>query len=88
MLDRILAFSIAHRWLVVLLTVAAAGFGAVALSQLPIDAVPDITNQQVQINASAPALSPHEIEKQVTFAIETGLAGIPGLQSTRSFSRS
>jgi cobalt-zinc-cadmium resistance protein CzcA len=87
MLDRILAFSIAHRVLVVLLTLAAAGFGAVALWQLPIDAVPDITNQQVQINASAPALSPNEIEKQVTFVIETGLAGIPGLQSTRSFSR-
>ncbi|MDX2168046.1 MAG: CusA/CzcA family heavy metal efflux RND transporter [Deltaproteobacteria bacterium] len=87
MLDRILAFSIAHRVLVVLLTLAAAAGGAVALWRLPIDAVPDITNQQVQINATAPALSPHEIEKQVTFVIETGLAGIPGLQGTRSFSR-
>jgi cobalt-zinc-cadmium resistance protein CzcA len=55
--------------------------------QLPIDAVPDVTNQQVQINAIAPSLSPVEVEKQVTFPIETALAGIPGLAYTRSFSR-
>ena len=55
--------------------------------QLPIDAVPDVTNVQVQINAIAPALSPIEIEKQVTFPIETALAGTPGLEFTRSFSR-
>ena len=58
-----------------------------ALSRLPIDAVPDITNKQVQINTIAPALSPAEIEKQVTFPIETALAGAPGLESTRSLSR-
>ncbi|MDB5653241.1 MAG: CusA/CzcA family heavy metal efflux transporter, partial [Tardiphaga sp.] len=58
-----------------------------SLTRLPIDAVPDITNKQVQVNTTAPALSPAEIEKQVTLRIETGLAGIAGLQSTRSISR-
>src|SRR5437868_1216668 len=87
MIRRILDFSIAQRWLVVLLTAVAAIAGGIALSRLPIDAVPDITNNQVQINTLAPQLSPLEIEKQVTFRIETALAGIPGLEYTRSLSR-
>ena len=87
MLERIIRFAIEHRMLVVLLTMAAAGLGGYALLRLPIDAVPDITNKQVQINTAAAALSPVEIEKQVTFPIETALAGIPGLESTRSMSR-
>jgi cobalt-zinc-cadmium resistance protein CzcA len=87
MLERIIRFAIEHRMLVVLLTLAAAGLGGYALQRLPIDAVPDITNKQVQINTEAAALSPVEIEKQVTFPIETSLAGIPGLESTRSISR-
>ena len=87
MLERIIRFAIEHRMLVVLLTMAAAGLGGYALLRLPIDAVPDITNKQVQINTVAAALSPVEIEKQVTFPIETALAGIPGLESTRSMSR-
>jgi len=86
-MERILAFSVRRRWLVLLLTVAAAISGTWSLTKLPIDAVPDVTNVQVQINAIAPALSPIEIEKQVTFPIETALAGTPGLESTRSFSR-
>jgi hypothetical protein len=86
-MERILAFSVRRRWLVLLLTIAAAISGAWSLTKLPIDAVPDVTNVQVQINAMAPALSPIEIEKQVTFPIETALAGTPGLESTRSFSR-
>lgn len=57
------------------------------MTRLPIDAVPDITNKQVQVNTTALALSPLEIEKQVTFRIETALAGIPGLDNTRSISR-
>ncbi|PZR12926.1 MAG: CusA/CzcA family heavy metal efflux RND transporter [Azospirillum brasilense] len=61
--------------------------GAWSLTRLPIDATPDITNNQAQINTIAPSLSPYEIEKQVTFPIETALAGIPGLESTRSISR-
>ncbi|HTL29817.1 MAG TPA: CusA/CzcA family heavy metal efflux RND transporter [Tepidisphaeraceae bacterium] len=87
MLERIIKFSIENRWLVLLLTVVVAAIGVHSMMRLPIDAVPDITNNQVQINTLAPALSPLEIEKQVTFPIETALAGIPGLQSTRSLSR-
>ncbi len=87
MIDAILRFSVAHRWLVLALAVAVAGLGLYSAARLPIDAVPDITNNQVQINTLAPSLSPAEVEKQVTFPIETALAGIPGLVSTRSLSR-
>jgi cobalt-zinc-cadmium resistance protein CzcA len=87
MLERLIRFAIEHRLLIVLLTLAAAGLGGYTLPRLPIDAVPDITNQQVQINTLAAALSPVEIEKQVTFPLETALAGIPGLTYTRSISR-
>ena len=87
MIARILEFSVRQRWLVLLLSLAAAAFGVYSLGRLPIDAVPDITNNQVQINTSAPSLSPYDIEKQVTFPVETALAGIPGLEYTRSLSR-
>ena len=87
MIRRILALSITYRWVVVVLSVIAVAAGGFALSRLPIDAVPDITNNQVQINTVAPSLSPAEIEKQVTFPLETALAGIPGLEGTRSLSR-
>src|SRR5258705_5523996 len=87
MISRIIEFSIRRRWFVLLACLAASAVGAWSLTKLPIDAVPDITNNQVQINMIAPALTPVEIEKQVTFPIETALAGIPGLDSTRSFSR-
>ena len=87
MIGRIVALSIEHRWVVVLFCVAAIASGAWSLVRLPIDAVPDITNNQVQINTIAVALSPVEIEKQVTFRIETAIAGTPGLEYTRSLSR-
>jgi cobalt-zinc-cadmium resistance protein CzcA len=87
MISHILTFSIRRRWLVVLCSLAAVVLGAWSLTRLPIDAVPDITNKQVQVNTTALALSPAEVEKQVTFRIETALAGIPGLESTRSLSR-
>ena len=87
MLDRILRFSVEHRGFVVLLTLGAAGLGVWSLLHLPIDAVPDITNNQVQINTEYAALGPEQIEKQVTFPIETALAGIEGLDHTRSLSR-
>ena len=87
MISRILALSIQYRWVVVFLSVGAVALGLWSLIRLPIDAVPDITNKQVQVNTTAFALSPVEIEKQVTFRIETALAGIPGLESTRSISR-
>jgi len=87
MIERILRFSLHHRYLIVLLVLAVSVAGIYSLRNLPIDAVPDITNNQVQINTVAPALSPEEIEKQVTFPVETALAGTPGLESTRSISR-
>ena len=87
MVSRIIDISIQRRWFVVLAVLALCALGAWALARIPIDAVPDITNNQVQINTVAPALSPVEIEKQVTFRIETALAGAPGLEYTRSLSR-
>jgi len=87
MLDRIIGFSITNRWLVLLLTFMVCAIGVFSISRLPIDAVPDITNNQVQINTEFPALSPFEIEKQVTYPVETALAGIRGLEYTRSLSR-
>ena len=87
MIAPIVTWAVHKRWLVLLLTAIAAVIGAAALSRLPIDAVPDITNNQVQINVRAPALSPELVEKQVAFPIETALAGIPGLEYSRSLSR-
>ncbi|VIO75972.1 efflux RND transporter permease subunit [Bradyrhizobium ivorense] len=87
MIERIIGLAIQRRWVVVTLAAIVMLLGGVALTKLPIDAVPDITNKQVQINTTAPALSPAEIEKQITFPIETALAGAPGLESTRSLSR-
>ena len=83
----ILDIAVRFRWAIIVLTVFAAIYGAFNLVRLPIDAVPDITNTQVQINTSAAALSPSQVETQVTFPIETGLAGIEGLEMTRSISR-
>ncbi|WP_083469445.1 efflux RND transporter permease subunit [Methylobacterium variabile] len=87
MIRPILAFSVTNRYAVILVTLIAAAFGAWSLARLPIDAVPDVTNNQVQINAVAPALTPVEIEKQVTVLLERALAGTPGLENMRSFSR-
>jgi len=87
MIAPIVTWAVDKRWLVLLLTAIAAIVGATALARLPIDAVPDITNNQVQINVRAPALSTELVEKQVAFPIETALAGIPGLEYTRSLSR-
>ena len=87
MLGRILQLSIEQRRLVVLIAALLAVLGFSALEKLPIDAVPDITSKQVQINTMFPALTPLEVEQQITFPVETALAGIPGLQFTRSFSR-
>jgi cobalt-zinc-cadmium resistance protein CzcA len=87
MLERLLHFSIAHRVAVVLVVTALAGAGAWSLGRLPIDAVPDITNNQVAISTSAPAFSPVEVERLISFPLETALSGIPGLESSRSLSR-
>src|SRR5690606_5806829 len=87
MLSRLIAFSIAQRWLVVLAVAAMAALGIYNFSRLPIDAVPDITNVQVQINTSVTALSPLEIEQRITFPIEWSMGGIPGVEQVRSLSR-
>src|SRR3546814_10884146 len=87
MIDRIVTFSVERRWFILLMTLIAAVIGGWAISRLPIDAVPDITNNQVQVNIVAPALSPELVETQVAFPIETALAGVPGLEYTRSLSR-
>ncbi|WP_448666885.1 efflux RND transporter permease subunit [Pseudoxanthomonas mexicana] len=87
MLERILRFAIAHRWLMLALTVALIVVGSWSFSRLPIDVTPDITNVQVQVNTQVDGYSPLESEQRVTFPIETALAGLPGLDYTRSISR-
>src|SRR5262245_2608727 len=87
MIARIVAFSIRNRWLVLLAVLGIAGFGAWNFTRLPIDAVPDITNVQVQINVTAPGYSPLEVEQRITFPVETGMGGLPNLDYTRSLSR-
>lgn len=87
MIDKLIDFSIKHRWLVVLAVIAIAALGVCNYQRLPIDAVPDITNVQVQINTGAPGYSPLEVEQRITFPIETAMAGIPNLDQTRSLSR-
>ena len=86
-LDRIIRFAIAHRWLMLALTLVLVAVGVWSFTKLPIDATPDITNVQVQINTEAAGYSPLESEQRVTFTIETSLAGLPGLDYTRSISR-
>ena len=87
MLERILRFSIAQRWMVLFATLGVAAVGVYNFQRLPIDAVPDITNIQVQINTEAPGYSPLEAEQRVTFLVETAMAGLPHLEETRSISR-
>lgn len=87
MFTALIAASVRFRWLVVFTAAVITSCGLFELTRLPIDAVPDITNRQVQINTVAPALAPEQIERQVTYPLETGLAGIPGLTGTRSLSR-
>lgn len=87
MLDRIIHLSIHRRWLVLSAVLGFAALGVWSFQRLPIDAVPDITNVQVQINTEAQGYSPLEVEQRITFPIETALAGLPGLEYTRSISR-
>ncbi|MBU5412442.1 efflux RND transporter permease subunit [Serratia ureilytica] len=83
----IIETAVRFRWLVLMLTTLIAGYGLFELSRLPVDAVPDITNRQVKVSTVAPALAPEQIERLVTYPLETALAGIPGLTDTRSLSR-
>jgi cobalt-zinc-cadmium resistance protein CzcA len=87
MLERIIRLSIRQRHIVMGLALVLAGIGLWAFGRLKIDAVPDITNVQVQINTAAPGFSPLEAEQRVTFPVETAIAGLPGLSYTRSISR-
>ncbi len=87
MLNRLLDFSVRQRVFVLLATLVLIGIGVYSALRLPIDAVPDITNVQVQINTAVPALAPEEIEKLVTFPIENEMAGVPGLMELRSLSK-
>ena len=87
MIATILQFSIRQRLLVVLLTVGTAALGLWNFSRLPIDAVPDITNVQVQVNTGVTGLSPLEIEQRITFPIESAMVGLPGVEQVRSLSR-
>jgi heavy metal efflux system protein len=87
MLERILRFSIRQRWVILALTVGFAILGIYNYQKLPIDAVPDITNVQVQINTEASGFTPFEVEQRITFPIETAMAGLPELDYTRSISR-
>jgi heavy metal efflux system protein len=87
MLERIILLSIRQRWAVLAIAVMLAALGVYNFSRLKIDAVPDITNVQVQVNTPAPGFSPLEAEQRITFPLETALAGLPGLEYTRSVSR-
>lgn len=87
MIARILGLSVRGRWLIAFLTLLIIAFGGWQATKLPIDAVPDVTNRQVQISAFVPTLGPVDMEKQVTFPVETALAGISGLEMTRSITR-
>ena len=87
MLERIIRLSIRQRWAVLAAVLLLSALGIYNFGRLKIDAVPDITNVQVQINTSAPGFSPLEAEQRITYPVETALAGLPGLEYTRSVSR-
>lgn len=87
MFERIIRFAIEQRWLVMLAVFGMAALGVFSYQKLPIDAVPDITNVQVQINTAAPGYSPLETEQRITFPLETVMSGLPNLAQTRSLSR-
>src|SRR3990167_9048640 len=87
LLERIIALSIRLRWMVLALALLSAVVGVWSFQRLPIDATPDITNVQVQINTEAPGFSPLESEQRIPFPVEPPIAGLPGLDYTRSISR-
>lgn len=87
MLDRIIRFSIQNKLIIGLLTLALAAAGVYSLTRLPVDAVPDITNNQVQVITQSPSLAPQEVERLITFPVEQTMATIPQLSEIRSASR-
>ena len=87
MLDAIITWSLNHRFMVIALTLVMAGLGVFTVRSLPVDAFPDTTPVQVQINTTALSLSPLEIEQQITFPVERAVAGLPDLEGLRSISK-
>lgn len=87
MLNRLFEFALQNRFLVVVFAGLTIALGIHSLGRLPIDAVPDVTPNQVQILASAPGLGPIEVEQFVTFPVETAMSGLPGIELMRSVSR-
>ena len=87
LLERMIGGAITHRWLMMAMTAVLVLVGIWSFGRLPIDATPDITNVQVQINTAAPGYSPLESEQRITYAVETAMAGLPALEQVRSLSR-
>jgi len=87
MLTRTIEWSLRHRWIVLGGAAAVVAAGVVAFRDLPVDAFPDTTPTQVQVNAVAPALTPEEVERQLTIPIEQALSGLPGVEELRSISK-
>ena len=87
MISALIRFSISQRLLVLLMVAIVAGAGVYSLRNLPIDAVPDVTNVQVQVLTAAPSLAPLEIERQITFPVEVSMSGLPAIEEIRSVSK-
>ncbi len=87
MINAIIRFSVSQRLIVMLLVVIMIGAGWYSLRRLPIDAVPDVTNVQVQVLTAAPSLAPLEVERQITFPVEVAMSGLPDIQEIRSISK-
>src|SRR4051794_28284701 len=87
MLNKIIAFSLHNRFLILVLSVILIGSGVYSTLRLPIDAVPDLTNVQVQVLTNAPALGPLEVEQFITFPVERTMSGMPRVEEIRSVSK-
>jgi cobalt-zinc-cadmium resistance protein CzcA len=87
MINALIKFSVTNRLIILLMVAIMAAVGAYSLINLPIDAVPDVTNVQVQVLTAAPSLAPLEIERQVTFPVETAMSGLPDIEEIRSVSK-
>ncbi len=87
MINRLIRFAVSQRLIVLLMVALLAGAGVYSLRSLPIDAVPDVTNVQVQVLTAAPSLAPLEIERQITFPVEVAMSGLPDIEEIRSVSK-
>ena len=87
MIDRVVDFSLNHRFLVVVLWLLAVVIGVQSMRSLPVDAVPDVTNVQVQVLTDSPGLAPQEVEAFITFPVESAMSGLPKVEEIRSVSK-